>query len=364
MARRQGRNNIGKINMKRVIIAAVVLVLVLIVTPIISYSIMTGAVSNTEQAVNFEIKSGTAANQVVLNLEEAGLIKSASFTKISMRLNGLSDFKQGIFTIPQNATAKEVLTILNTPPVQDTVNVTIPEGFWAEQIAKAFAEQTNVEFDEFVTLWQDDTFLKEMIDRYAFLDEQILDPGVRYGVEGFLFPNTYNVFSRSSSARSITIMMLDEMERQLAPLQAEIDATGWSTFDLIVFSSIIEYEARSFDDRVMVAGVFLNRIDIGMRFESCATVSYALNEHLFRVTYEQANTPSPYNTYMIDGLPIGPVMNPSISSIKATIQAINDKNSGNGHEYLFFMSDIQNTQQTFFARTYEEHQQNVDKYLD
>lgn len=349
---------------RKILIAAIISFVFLISLPVVSYKVMTLPVSNQESSQLFEIKSGTTANQVLQDLEDANLIKSSFFAQVSMRLNNLSDFKSGVFSIPSNGSTLEVLTLLNSAPVSDTVNVTIPEGFWAEQIAKSFADATNVTEQEFLDLWQDEEFLSEIIQDYDFLDERILSPDKRYGVEGFLFPNTYNVFTETSTARNITLMMLNEMERQLEPYLDTIDSLGWDVFDLVTFASIIEYEARTHEDRIMVAGVFLNRMEVGMRFESCATVSYALNEHLFRVSAEQANTASPYNTYMVDGLPVGPVMNPSISSITASIEAIQNKNSGNGHDYLFFMSDIQNTQQTFFARTYEEHMMNVEKFLD
>jgi UPF0755 protein len=198
---------------------------------------------------------------------------------------------------------------------------------------------------------------EELKSKYNFLQDSKIK-----SLEGFLFPDTY-FFKKDESAENIVAKMLGNFNTQFSVSdRGEITKRKISIFDAITMASIVEKEdsisANSSDEekenQKIISGIFWNRIKIGQALQSCATLAYVLGENKKQYSYDDIQTVSPYNTYQNKGLPPGPISNPGLSAIKASIYPA-DSN------YNFFLSDPE-TGKTIFSKTYAEHVANKAKY--
>lgn len=191
-------------------------------------------------------------------------------------------------------------------------------------------------------------------DQYDFLS----DSDVK-SLEGFLFPDTYKIFT-DATAEDVIAKLLDEFDAKVtAKMRQDLREQNRSLLEAVILASIIEREISNkpaFDsDRRMVAGIFWNRIKIGMGLQSDATVNYATGKSLTRPSLKDLEIDSPYNTYKYRGLPPGPINNPSLASIMAVIYPTPSDN-------FYFLTD--DSGKAYFGKTYAEHQENIRKYLD
>jgi UPF0755 protein len=174
-------------------------------------------------------------------------------------------------------------------------------------------------------------------------------------LEGYLFPDTYRIF-KDASADDILIKLLTAFENKLSPeLRLEIEKQGKTVHEIITLSSIIEKEVRSEDDMAIVSGILQKRLEISMPLEVDSTINYITGKNDPAVEYSDLQIDSPYNTYKNYGLPPGPISNPGLASIKAAIYPTES-------EYLFYLNR-QDTGETIFSKTYDEHLVNKYKYL-
>lgn len=173
--------------------------------------------------------------------------------------------------------------------------------------------------------------------------------------EGYLFPDTYNIPVRATSDEVVAILR-DNFIKQIEPIQNEIDSSGRSLHDIITMASLIETEAgnASYIDKQKVAGVLWRRLDIGMRLQADAVFSYIFKEHLPRVLNRHLSVDSPYNIYKHPGLPPGPIGNPGIDSIRATINPIDTGN-------IYYLTGSDGT--FHYSKTLSVHEQNRNKYI-
>jgi UPF0755 protein len=172
-------------------------------------------------------------------------------------------------------------------------------------------------------------------------------------LEGFLYPDTY-IFEKNVTADEVVEKMLQNFDKKLtAGIKARAKNSELSLYEVITLASIVEREVAKPEDRKLVGSVFLNRLEIGMALESCATIQYITGENKKQFTYAETRVASPYNTYINRGLPPGPIGNPSIDSILAVIEP-QDSN------YLYFLSADGTT---YFSRTLDEHETKKAKYL-
>ncbi len=187
-------------------------------------------------------------------------------------------------------------------------------------------------------------------------------------LEGFLFPDTYLIPSEGATALEFITKQLDAFRIQVEPLYQQSQIAGTSTSDLysaLILASIVEREAVVAEERPAIAGVYLNRLAQGMKLEADPTVQYALgyqpaaNQWWKTPVFleEYSSVDSPYNTYLYAGLPPGPIACPGLSSIQAALQPAQ-------HSYLFFVAIPDGSGRHVFAETFEEHQQNVQKYMN
>lgn len=315
-------------------------------------------VQNESEVVVFEVQSGQSLSTVGENLKQENIIRSTQAFRFVANQEGLTAIKAGKFRIDKSWTNKEILEVLNNASlaIPDQVRVTLPEGFWAKDIAQRMSENTNVSKEALLELWNNETYIRELMLRYDFLEESIFSEDARVYLEGYLFPETYDFFSETT-AEAITTRLLDQTQRVINRNQALFDQSDMSIHEVFTLASIVQYEARSLQDMKMVSGVFHNRLNINMPLQASPTVCYSLYEFDSWLDCErQTQINSPYNTYVVLGLPPGPILNPSEMALIATLEPTQTS-------YMYFMADVYGDGTIYFAETLAEHEANVDKYL-
>ena len=322
------------------------------------YTNLSKPAAGESDAVLFEIKSGEVLKTVASNLEEQGIVRSAIIVELTARLDNLTGLKAGMFVVDKSWSVKEILTTLNdsTKTIVDTVRITFPEGDWARDFAHKISNLTSVDEGQLLDLWNDSAFLEEMIAKYEFLSEDILNPKTRIRLEGYLFPNTYEFFVKTNP-RDVTIKLLDQTKKIYDKYKVQFEASDLTVHEVFILASIVQFEASKPEDMKKVASVFFNRLKIDMALQSSVTVCYSLYEYdSWRDCETNSNFDSPYNTYKYRGLPVGPIMNPGEDAIVAVLDPADT-------DYYYFMADVYGDGTVYYAKTYAEHNANVEKYL-
>lgn len=318
-------------------------------------------VQNEPEAVAFRIDEGSTLTTVTNKLKDDGIIRDAKMAYYYGRLNHLTGVKAGNFTLDKSWDVPKILAYLNDDIVaqKESVKVTIVEGDWAKDAAKKISAACGVPEAELLTLWNDQEYIRSLMPRYPFLTEEMFKDDIRIYLEGYLAPETY-LFDVGMTSRQITEMILDQSLRVYDQFKDAIAASRFSIHEAYTFASIIQYEAGSnMEDMRLVSGVFHNRLDVGMPLQASATVCYAVNfdkeTDQWQVCEVNADFDSPYNTYRYNGLTPGAIENAGTLAFEA---ALNPTPS----DYYYFMTDV-STGEFHYARTLEEHNQNVYQYL-
>lgn len=346
---------------KKVLAALIagVLVIVLALGSLFFYQSNLKPVAVTSEPVNFEVVQGDSSSSVATRLAQENIIKSSFVAKLYIKFNGVNDIKAGNFQLDRAWSTQEILAYLSdsTNAGADQVKITFREGIWAKDIAAQIEQQLGIPASELIALWNDDTYLKTLIDQYEFLDESILNEETRVKLEGYLYPETYH-FAKDATKEEVTATFLNQFDKVYQELKPEITASGKSIHDLVTMASLVQYEANTVEDMGLIAGVFYNRLDANMTLGSSVTICYALYEEYEHAQDCETNSTidSPYNTYIHPGLPVGPILNPGEDALKAAIHPTEN-------DYLYFMADIYGDGTVYYARTQEEHDANVNKYL-
>jgi len=286
----------------------------------------------------FSVEKGQGLFQIAENLEKDGLIKNKYFfvfyvsaKRAQKRLQAGKYSLNSSMNIPE--IAKKIISGDTTKIV-----VTIPEGYNIAQIDARLAEAGLIEKGEFINF---------DIENFQFSN-----------LEGFLFPDTYQFFY-GTSIEEIVRKMLDNFEKKLnSDLREEIERQEKTIFEIITMASLIEKEVYNTPEcpncKNLVSGILWKRLEKGMPLQVDATISYITGKRTIKITKEEIQIDSPYNTYKYLGLPIGPICNPGLESILATLYP---KSS----EYWYYLSTPES--ETIFSKTLEEHNIAKAKYL-
>ncbi len=344
--------------MKKYIIIVVLLVVVGI--GVGSYSLMRNGLSavdpndNTPIAVNVE--SGMLEGQIVSLLHESGLIKNETIVKLYLRLNPHDTLQANSYVLDKTMSAEQILDVINNGTFEyvSTNRFTIFEGATFDVAAEAIAVALEVAPEEVIATWSDTAFLNELMQEYSFLTQDILNTSVRCPLDGFLYPDTYIITEQEKDIKQVTRHILDVFESKIEPLLPQIETSGYSLYEFITLASVVEAETLFAVDTPKIAGVFQQRMNIGMNLESCSTALYAKGEKRVYVTIEDTEYDSLYNTYLYGGLPVGPICNPSVPTMEATLNPeITDD--------LYFFAKEDGT--VLYSSTYAEHLATVDANL-
>ena len=291
-------------------------------------------------ATTFVVPSGATLGEVVAGLQNAGILAHPIAFRLLARLrNDEAGVQTGQFRFPAHQTSDEILRRL-VAGTADAVWVTFPEGFTARQIGARLAARSLVNAVAF--------------DRYAARTRLEVAGTRTRSLEGFLFPSTYLVPVGADAAR-IAHILTDQFFRELpANAASKARALGLDVPQVITVASLIEREAKADDERPLMAGVYYNRLRAGVPLEVDATIEYVFPEHHAVITRRDLEIDSPYNTYRHTGLPPTPIANPGKASIDAAFAPVRS-------QYLFYV--YKGNGHHAFAKTLEEHNANVERYL-
>lgn len=318
--------------------------------------------------VNIVIEKGELLDDVIFKLDELGLIHNPTIAKYYARYYKLTDIKAGIYPLDYGYDLNTILTILNdaSKANKTDVVVTIIPGRWAKHIADILAQGVpTVSAQEMIDLWNDEAYIRSLMPTYSILTEDIFNQDVRVLLEGYLLPETY-FMNPAASADSLTRRILNQTQKVYNDNQALFETFmnqhELSLHEVFILASVVQFEARTYEDMRMVSQVLLNRLQstyTGRRLEVSASICYALYEYEnWREceSSQNAQIDSLYNTYRYPGLPVGPIDNPAKNTILATLQPI-------PNDYFFFIADVYGDGTIYYAKDLAEHQANINKYL-
>lgn len=341
-----------------------IILLVVFTTVILALGIyykvnMTGTSnSDTKKIVNIEKGS---IDSIAKTLKDNNLIKNVSIFKVYIKLTNKSNLKAGTYELSENMGVEKIVKILEkgTKYNPNEISITFKEGINIRKIATLISENTNNSYDDVIKKASDETFIDTLINKYWFLTDDIKNKNIYYSLEGYLFPDTYRFNNREVTTEEIFTKMLDEMDKKLSKYKDEINKSDLSVHEIITLASVVELEGAKATDRKGVAGVFYNRLASSAypTLGSDATTYYAskIDDWSYSLTYKELNDcKNKYNTRCSSntGLPIGPICNPGIESIEATINP--DK-----HEYYYFVADCNG--KVYLTKNSTEHNNIINK---
>lgn len=325
---------------KKALLSAAILILLAAAVPSLGfiYYLKVPADRHGEERL-FIVQEGWILKRIATELERNGIIRHPALFLAWARMQGDGrNIRAGEYRISPGMSPVRILEMLTRGEVV-THAVTIPEGYTVEQIAGAIDRAGLGNREEFMGLFEDREFM-----------EAHRVPGPT--LEGYLFPDTYH-FDRGLSAGRMAGIMVNRFWKVVESLEPRLAETGMNIQEVITLASIVEKETGHPDERSLVASVFLNRLDRGMRLDSDPTVIYGIAGFEGRLTRTHLQTFTPYNTYRIRGLPPGPIANPGEAAIKAVLYPAES-------DYLFFVS--RNDGSHKFSRTLAEHNRAVRTY--
>ncbi len=307
------------------------------------------AKNNTEK-VDIELAAGTSTDGIANILYDNNLIKDKLIFKVRVKLlDQQGKLKAGNYELSQSMSLDQIIeSLAQGGKSGDTVKFTIPEGYEIYLIGEKLEKEGLVKKDRFMDLSSDKKNFEEDFDFLKDLDEG-------QNLEGFLFPSTYEVF-KDAKEEDIIRKMLEEFQLVYKDLiKDKAEDLDLSLNEIITMASLVEREARSDQERGLIAGVYYNRIEIGMKLQCDATVQYALGERKERLLYKDLEIDSPYNTYLHYGLPIGPISSVGIPSIEAALEPEDS-------DYLYYVAKPDLSGHVF-SKTLDEHNKAKEEYL-
>lgn len=294
--------------------------------------------------VTVNINKGSTLGDIGETLAKSKVIKSSRAFVYYGRLTGQDKKMQaGTYQISNNWSMKEIVECISSGKVA-SYHLTIPEGYTVNQIEELLVQKGIADRASFKKALQAD---------YSFSFLEGIPETCPERLEGFLFPATYELRPGMSEQEIIELMLQGFQSAFTPDLQQRAKEMGLSVREVVTLASLVEREAKLEKERPLIAAVFLNRLQKGIRLESCATVQYILGKQKEKLTIQDLQTPSPYNTYLHTGLPPGPIANPGLSSIKAVLYPADT-------DYLFFVARGDGSHH--FSNTFREHQEAARYY--
>lgn len=338
-----------------IILAIVLIVIVGIIT--LSY-FKSPVDKKNSNAIEVVIPAGSSTKQIASILKEKKLIKSTAYFEVYVRFINKTALKASTYSLNKSMSLEKIVTILGEGNSYnpDEIKLTFKEGKRLTDYVGIIANSTNHTTEEIEGTLTNQTYLNELIQKYWFLTDEILNSNIYYPLEGYLFPDTYYFANKDVELTTIIEKMLDQTAKVLEQYKKSIENSTFSVHQIITLASIIEKEGKN-ADFTNISSVFYNRLAISMQLQSCATAYYGMGMDFTDVgiaTSEMINNKNPYNTYNITGLPVGPISMPGSNAINAAINPESTKN-------LFFISD--NEGKTYFFATAAEHAKKKEELI-
>ena len=261
----------------------------------------------------------------------------------------------GTYELSEDMDVKQIVELLskgsNYNP--DVIKITFSEGKQIKQMVELIAEKTNHTVEEVLEKASDKEYIKTLIDKYWFLTDDILNNNIYYPLEGYLFPDTYEFMNKNVSIETIFETMLDQMDKKLTPIKSEIEQNKYSIHQIITLASMVQSEGNNIEDFKKMSSIFLTRLKKNMKLQSCASAYYGdkkiMGRDEFGTSYLKKNS---YNTYVVNGIPVGPISNPGIDAIESVLNPSDT-------EYLYFASD--KNMVIYYSKTLSEHESTIAK---
>lgn len=316
--------------------------------------------ANDENEITFVVSTGSSLTRVANNLEEAGLIHNRTVFKYVADFLGYGQkIQAGEYRVKRAMDMRQIMDLLTTGdgnPI--TRNITIIPGWTVRDIAAYLAEQKVIESeDAFLSLCKTGA----VFSGYYYIADVLASPNAasrQFALEGYLAPDTYEIYT-SATPDDVIRKLLSQTEAVFnEEFHERAEQLGMTMDQVITLASMIEKEAKT-QDFARVSAVFHNRLRRNMTLGSDVTVKYASGVKRMALTDSDLKVNSPYNTYIVKGLPLGPICSPSPAAIRAALypdeQYVQD-------EYLYFCSKDPNTSELHFSRTLQEHELAVSIY--
>lgn len=309
----------------------------------------------SKETITVTVGDGVGALQILNQLDEEGLVQNKLCAKIFVKLYAPGNIQANTYVLSRSMTLTEIFEAMETgnPKYISQSRFTVVEGTTIPQAAEAIASEAGISQEEILQKWSDTAYLNSLIQKYWFLTDEILNPDLKYPLEGYLYPETYFLPAENPDLEKLTESMLDKMDEALTPLKSNIQSKlGMTIHQFLSFASVVEAESLFEEDRARIAGVFKNRLDQNMPLQSDITVLYALGEKRVNISIAETQIDSKYNTYKYTGLPVGPVC-------AVTAGAMEDSVNYEPSDFLFFFATEDG--KVLYSRTYAEHQKIVNE---
>jgi len=297
----------------------------------------TGNKSESEAVV---VPTGASVKEINSILARSGLVKDdVRFLVLARYLGLAAKLQAGEFALHRGQTPQELLKELATAkPIQHAV--IIREGLNVVEIAKVFADGGWCDSEEYIRLAEDPVFLKS------------LGLGSYKNLEGYLYPDTYYLTRKGQTTADLIRMQVKHFFTVWKEIKA-VAPLDLSSYEVLILASMVEKETAKTEERPLIAGVFFNRLRKGMRMQSDPTVVYGVENYSGKITRKHLRTPTPYNTYTLKRLPVGPISNPGKAALMAVLHPTKS-------DFYYFVS--QNDGSHKFSSTLREHNRAVNKY--
>ena len=311
------------------------------------------------ELISFEIEQGASVKEVSKALQDEGIIRNSKIFNFYLKFKNVSGFKSGLYHVSKSMTLDEIIAELSgqgKDKDQNATKVLIREGEQLTEIAKEVEKSTKYSAEDFMAKVQDEDFLRYLVQKFPKLLTQSYNGyQVKYVLEGYLFPATYDM-NDSKTLQMLITEMVAKTDEIMSKYYDKILASDYTLQETMAMASLIEKEGTKLEDRKKISSVFHNRIKDNMMLQTDVSVQYALGEHKEALSLEDLEVDSPYNLYKNYGVGPGPYNSPSEDAIVAAMEPANT-------EYLYFLADI-HTKEIYYAKTYEEHLELKAKYID
>lgn len=346
--------------MKKIVLLITTLFLSLGILGIGVFLFLLSPVNKDAKAVYFEVESGSSTRTVIANLKDRNLIKNELAALIYTKLHPNYTIKAGTFSLSATYSTQKIFKLLDEGNTVENkgISITFIEGKRMTYFIDIITENFGYSEDEILAVINDEAYLNDLIDKYWFITDEILNKELYYPLEGYLYPETYN-FALNSDIKTIVNKLIYTLGVKLEPYKEEIESNNLTFHEILSLSSDVEIEGRTEADRKLIAGVFLSRLRIGMQLGSDVTTYYAVKKDLKEALWKNDIAfISPYNTRlnsMAGKINVGPICNPSIISISAVLEPTNS-------DYLYFYADYLGDNTVYYSKTYAEHAAIVSQF--
>ena len=340
-----------KFSIKKTALFLIVLILLMALLFLGIYKINTAKVGSSTEAIVVEIQDGDNYFKIASKLKEKELIKSEFFYKLFLKFHRPGKMVLGEYELNQNMNVAQIVKTLGDEKnvKKNNIKLTFREGLNASQMATIIEKNTDIKAEEFLNKISDESYIDSLKDKYWFITDEVKNPQIYYDLEGYLYPDTYILEKKDATLDNILKMILDNTASKLDEVKSGVENSNYSIHQILTLASLVELEASSDADRAKVAGVFYNRLNNKWTLGSDVTTYYSAKKKMTEsLTQAELDTCNGYNTRCksMQGLPVGPIDNPSLSAIKATINP-------ESTDYYYFVADSE--KKVYFTKNANEH---------